>query len=241
MSDSPASLRSKPRSRGSRSSKKSRSGGDPCCRLRVVLLGDTCVGKTSILRRFVKGTFDPHVSRTTFFDEMEKEVVVDDQRCVLHLVDTCGGERFKTLRENFYRGTHICLLTFALDSLASFCNLTMWREEFLYYSDIPVGHEFPFLVLGNKADLPERAISDLNVQAWCRANGDVPYIETSAKQVLNVEEVFVAGVRRFREVQFQNAAPWRAEESRAGVIDELVDPSQDNGGLARSAGGCCSS
>ncbi|XP_076446566.1 ras-related protein Rab-9A-like [Babylonia areolata] len=222
-------------------------------RLRVVLLGDMRVGKTSLLSRFVQGRFDPRVHRTIAIEEMEKEVTVDDERYVLRVVDTCGGERFRSLRQNFYRGTHVCLLTFALDNLSSFCNLTMWREEFLYYSDVPLGCEFPFLVIGNKADLPdhERAVSDLNANAWCRANGDVPYFETSAKEALNVEEVFTAAVRQFQEVASRNAgSDWLrrsggmatlAGHGRPGsVIRDLRDvPAGAQVDGQSSQGGCC--
>ena len=120
-------------------------------------------------------------------------------------MDTAGQERFRSLRTNFYRGTNICVLAFALDDLSSFCNLSMWREEFLYYSGVKSGADFPIIVVGNKADVYQHAVSDLNVHAWCRANGDTPYFETSAKQGLNVQDVFEAAVRRFLEAESKNS------------------------------------
>ena len=161
-------------------------------------------------------------------------MTVNGERYIIRVVDTCGGERFRSLRENFYRGTHVCLLTFALDNLASFCNLTMWREEFLYYSDNPVGREFPFLVIGNKADLNERAVSDLNARAWCGANGDVPYFETSAKEALNVEEVFVAAVKRYHEVMSKNSSLQIDQRSRGMVIRDQRSQVTD-----RQSSKCC--
>ena len=62
--------------------------------------------------------------------------------------DTAGQERFKSLRTPFYRGSDMCLLTFALDDRKSFENLDNWRKEFIYYADVKP--DFPFMVVGNK-------------------------------------------------------------------------------------------
>lgn len=72
--------------------------------------------------------------------------------CVLFKIwDTAGQERFKTLRTPFYRGSDICLLTYAVDDRSSFRNLSMWKNEFLYYADVKESQVFPFIVVGNKA------------------------------------------------------------------------------------------
>lgn len=62
--------------------------------------------------------------------------------------DTAGQERFKSLRTPFYRGSDMCLLTFALDDHKSFENLDTWRKEFINYADVKA--DFPFMVVGNK-------------------------------------------------------------------------------------------
>lgn len=69
---------------------------------------------------------------------------------VFQIWDTAGQERFRSLRTPFYRGSDICMLTFALDDKTSFNNLKVWRNEFLYYADIKDGNLFPFIVVANK-------------------------------------------------------------------------------------------
>lgn len=70
--------------------------------------------------------------------------------CFLQIWDTAGQERFKSLRTPFYRGSDMCLLTFALDDHKSFENLETWRKEFIYYADVKA--DFPFMVVGNKVE-----------------------------------------------------------------------------------------
>ena len=174
------------------------------------------------------------------------QVRVDGRRHALRVVDTAGQERFRSLRANFYRGTQVCLLAFALDDLASFYNLSMWREEFLYHSGVAPGTAFPFIVVGNKADVQQRVVSDLSAHEWCRANGDTPYFETSAKLALNVEEVFEAAVRRFHEVEFYNTLTasyeFLAWDEMSGEAGELVDLSATTGtrGKNGESSTCCS-
>lgn len=74
---------------------------------------------------------------------------------LLKIWDTAGQERFKTLRTPFYRGSDICLLTYAVDDRISFRNLTMWRNEFVYYADVKENSHFPFIVVGNKVCLSD--------------------------------------------------------------------------------------
>ena len=119
----------------------------------------------------------------------------------MQIWDTAGQERFKSLRTPFYRGADICMLTFAVDDRKSFENLAMWRKEFLYYADIQEGHPFPFLILGNKVDVPSRDVSEDSAKAWCSRNGNSPYYETSAKDSTNVDLAFKSAVSRLRQME----------------------------------------
>ncbi|KAB7497394.1 Ras-related protein Rab-9A [Armadillidium nasatum] len=111
-----------------------------------------------------------------------------------HIWDTAGQERFRSLRTPFYRGSDMCMLTFAVDDSLSFKNLDTWRKEFKHYADVKA--DFPFLVVGNKVDLG-RKVSKEDAENWCLENGDLPYVETSAKDSTNVEEAFMLCLRRW--------------------------------------------
>ena len=165
--------------------------------LKVVLLGDGGVGKSSLIQRFMSNKFDPSLFHTIGVEFLNKDLMVDGDRYTLQIWDTAGQERFKSLRTPFYRGTDCCLLTFAIDDSQSFQNIAMWKKEFLYYADVKDPDNFPFVVLGNKSDLStERKVTSDEVELWCGQNGRQPYYETSAKDAVNVDLAFTAAIRR---------------------------------------------
>ena len=169
--------------------------------LKVVLLGDGGVGKSSLMNRFVSGKFDSQSFHTIGVEFLNKDVTVEGQSYTLQIWDTAGQERFKSLRTPFYRGSDLCLLVYAVDDVQSFKNLAMWRKEFLYYADVREKDNFPFILLGNKIDVNERAVSQEEAHHFCKEIGGIPYYETSAKDATNVDVAFNAAVKRLNELE----------------------------------------
>ncbi|XP_033104509.1 ras-related protein Rab-9A-like, partial [Anneissia japonica] len=170
--------------------------------LKVVLLGDGGVGKSSLMNRFISDKFDSLSFHTIGVEFLNKDINVDGENYTMQIWDTAGQERFKSLRTPFYRGSDCCLLTFSVDDLKSFKNLTMWQKEFLFYADVQNPDTFPFVVLGNKVDVSEsdRQVFEPMVKTWCEENNNTPYYETSAKTAVNVKEAFTAAVQRVLEL-----------------------------------------
>merc|ERR1712072_69009 len=103
--------------------------------LKVIILGDSSVGKTSLMNQYVNRKFDNQYKATIGADFLTKEVSVDhngDQRLVtMQIWDTAGQERFQSLGVAFYRGADACVLVYDLTAKKSFENLDTWRDEFL--------------------------------------------------------------------------------------------------------------
>jgi len=177
--------------------------------LKVVLLGDGGVGKSSLMNVYVSGKFSADSFHTIGVEFLIKEIEVDNRKVALQVWDTAGQERYRSLRTPFYRGSDCCLLTFSVDDAASFNNLSMWIREFVYYADVlasegcdpeDITRQFPFVIIGNKADDGvTRVVSTEQALEWCQ-NHSIPYYETSARDAVNVNEAFVAVVRRIREI-----------------------------------------
>ncbi|KAL7631452.1 UNVERIFIED_CONTAM: hypothetical protein RMT77_017133 [Armadillidium vulgare] len=162
--------------------------------LKVVLLGDGGVGKSCLMNRFVTDRFDDQSLHTIGVEFLNKDILLNGETYTLQIWDTAGQERFRSLRTPFYRGSDMCMLTFSVDDPLSFKNLDTWRKEFKHYADVKA--DFPFLVVGNKVDLG-RKVSREDAENWCLENGDLPYVETSAKDSTNVEEAFMLCLRRW--------------------------------------------
>ena len=161
--------------------------------LKIIILGDSGVGKTSLMQQYVTKKFDNRYKATIGADFLTKPIEIDGKPVTLQIWDTAGQERFQSLGSAFYRGADACVLTFDITQQDSFSHLTSWLEEFV----IQAGRK-EFVLIGNKADLAEkRAVFQRGALAWCQKNGEsedkpIPYFETSAKDNTNVEEAFLA-------------------------------------------------
>ncbi|EPQ27238.1 uncharacterized protein PFL1_05161 [Pseudozyma flocculosa PF-1] len=160
--------------------------------LKVIILGDSGVGKTSLMNQYVNKRFSSAYKATIGADFLTREVMVDDRLVTMQLWDTAGQERFQSLGVAFYRGADCCCLCYDVNNAKSFETLDSWRDEFLIQAAPHDPENFPFVVLGNKIDVEEgkRMVSQKRAMTWCQSKGNIPYFETSAKEAINVEQAF---------------------------------------------------
>jgi len=160
--------------------------------LKVIILGDSGVGKTSLMNQYVNKKFSASYKATIGADFLTKEVLVDDRLVTMQLWDTAGQERFQSLGVAFYRGADCCVLVYDVNNSKSFDTLDSWRDEFLVQASPMDPENFPFVVIGNKIDVEEskRMISSKRAMTFCQSKGGIPYFETSAKEAINVEQAF---------------------------------------------------
>ncbi|KAJ7978376.1 Ras-related protein Rab7 [Quillaja saponaria] len=121
--------------------------------LKVIILGDSGVGKTSLMNQYVNRKFSNQYKATIGADFLTKEVQFEDRLFTLQIWDTAGQERFQSLGVAFYRGADCCVLVYDVNSMKSFDNLNNWREEFLIQASPSDPENFPFVVIGNKIDV----------------------------------------------------------------------------------------
>ncbi|KAF8567099.1 hypothetical protein P879_06941 [Paragonimus westermani] len=158
--------------------------------LKVIIVGDSGVGKTSLMNQYVTRKFSNQYKATIGADFLTKETTVDDRVVTLQLWDTAGQERFQSLGVAFYRGADCCVLVYDVTMPNTFKTLDSWRDEFLIQASPRDPENFPFVVIGNKCDLPNRAIAERRARQWCQLKGNLPYFECSAKEATNVQQAF---------------------------------------------------
>jgi len=196
--------------------------------LKVIILGDSGVGKTSLMNQYVNRKFSNQYKATIGADFLTKEVMVDDRLVTMQIWDTAGQERFQSLGVAFYRGADCCVLVFDVNVAKTFENLDSWRSEFLIQAGPRDPDNFPFVVLGNKIDLEgQRLVSTKRAQSWCQSKGNIPYFETSAKAAINVEQAF--------QTIAKNALRQEAE----GEVDFVPDTVNIDQNVTEKKGGCC--
>ncbi|CUI14775.1 rab7 GTP-binding protein, putative [Bodo saltans] len=157
--------------------------------LKIILLGDSGVGKTSLMRQFVSGKFESRYKATIGADFFTHEEIIDGRPVNLQIWDTAGQERFQSLGSAFYRGADACMIVFDITSNESFSHITTWLQEFT----LQAGQK-DMVLIGNKADVQERRqVYNRGIQQWCaEQGGDMQYFETSAKQNTHVGAAFRA-------------------------------------------------
>ncbi|KAH0912863.1 hypothetical protein HID58_036184, partial [Brassica napus] len=161
--------------------------------LKVIVLGDSGVGKTSLMNQYVYKKFNRQYKATIGADFVTKELHIEDKSVTLQIWDTAGQERFHSLGAAFYRGADCCVLVYDVNDLKSFETLNTWHSEFLKQANPMEPETFPFVLIGNKTEVDggnNRVVADKRAIEWCGAKGNIPYYETSAKEDVNVDEAF---------------------------------------------------
>jgi len=198
--------------------------------LKVIILGDSGVGKTSLMNQYVNKKFSTQYKATIGADFLTKEVMVDDRLVTMQIWDTAGQERFQSLGVAFYRGADCCVLVYDVNNAKSFETLDSWRDEFLFQASPRDSENFPFVVLGNKIDMEEskRMVTQKRAMTWCQSKGNIPYFETSAKEAINVENAF--------QTIAKNALQ---QEADADIYNDFPDPIKiDNDSSKYDTCGC---
>jgi len=154
---------------------------------KILLIGDSGVGKSCLLLRFADDSWtETHIS-TIGVDFKIKTLTIDGKTVKLQIWDTAGQERFRTITSSYYRGAQGIILVYDCTDRESFNNVKQWMGEIDRYACENVNK----LLVGNKCDLQAEKTVDTNAAKEFADSYDIPFIETSAKTGNNVEKCFV--------------------------------------------------
>ncbi|KAF4076368.1 hypothetical protein AMELA_G00213540 [Ameiurus melas] len=145
--------------------------------LKILIIGESGVGKSSLLLRFTDDTFDPELSATIGVDFKVKTITVDGNRAKLAIWDTAGQERFRTLTPSYYRGAQGVILVYDVTKRDSFTKLENWLSELETYC---TRNDLVKMLIGNKIDKDNREM-DRNEGLKFARKHSMLFIEASAK------------------------------------------------------------
>ena len=154
---------------------------------KLLLTGDSGVGKTSLLLRFADGTFTDHFLPTIGIDFKIKTLNLDGKVIKLHIWITACGERFCVITPGYYRGANGIILVYDVTEQKSFDHVTHWLVDI----DKHASSNVLKLLIGNKCDLADKRVVDYVTAKQYADSLNMPFIETSAKCDVNVELAFV--------------------------------------------------
>eukprot|EP01040_Poterioochromonas_malhamensis_P015327 gene15327-17142_t len=155
--------------------------------IKMLMIGNVSVGKTNVMMRFAKGRFSPQYSQTIGLDFQLKTTKIEEKKIQIQIWDTSGQERFRSLTQNYYRGTNAVILVFDITNRTSFDALNGWLDEIQQNT----ASETEIVVVGNKSDLnSQRTVSYEEAANFARSLG-MKYYEASAKDNINIDELFV--------------------------------------------------
>ncbi|XP_015769261.1 PREDICTED: ras-related protein Rab-35-like [Acropora digitifera] len=152
---------------------------------KLLIIGDSGVGKSSLLLRFADNTFSGNYITTIGVDFKIRKINVDGEMVKLQIWDTAGQERFRTITSTYYRGTHGVIVVYDVTSADTFVNVKRWLHEIDQNCD-----DVLRILVGNKDDDPERKVVERDDAKKFAEQMGIQVFETSAKDNKNVEEVF---------------------------------------------------
>ena len=153
---------------------------------KVLLIGNSGVGKSSLLLRFSDDTFTGNFMPTIGVDFKIRTLEVDGKTIKLQIWDTAGQERFKTITSSYYKGAHGIIVVYDVTDKESYKNIDTWMNEVEKHASDNVSR----ILVGNKSDLEDSRQVSTDEGKELADTYNIRFVETSAKESANVEEAF---------------------------------------------------
>uniref|UniRef100_A0A8C2DB69 Ras-related protein Rab-23 n=1 Tax=Cyprinus carpio TaxID=7962 RepID=A0A8C2DB69_CYPCA len=151
--------------------------------IKVVVVGNGAVGKSSMIQRYCKGIFTKDYKKTIGVDFLERQIIVNGEDVRLMLWDTAGQEEFDAITKAYYRGAQACVLVFSTTDRESFEAISSWREKV----EMEVG-DIPTVLVQNKIDLLDDTVIKNEEAEGLAKRLKLRFYRTSVKEDLNVNE-----------------------------------------------------
>ncbi|KAG8861950.1 hypothetical protein FRB96_002393 [Tulasnella sp. 330] len=201
---------------------------------KVVLIGDSGVGKSNLLSRFTRNEFNLESKSTIGVEFATRSINVDGKTVKAQIWDTAGQERYRAITSAYYRGAVGALLVYDIAKHATYVNVQRWLKELRDHADSNI----VIMLVGNKSDLKHlRAVPTEEAKNFSTENG-LSFIETSALDASNVEAAFQNILTEIYRIVSNKALESSQDPIKPTTSESItVTPSLDANAQAKS--GCC--
>lgn len=202
---------------------------------KVVLIGDSGVGKSNLLSRFTKNEFSLESKSTIGVEFATRSIQVDDKVVKAQIWDTAGQERYRAITSAYYRGAVGALLVYDVTRNVTFENVGRWLKELREHTDANI----VVMLVGNKADLRHlRAVSTEDSTAFAEQES-IFFMETSALESMNVEDAFTEVLTQIYRVVSKKALEVGDDSATLPKGQTINVGSRDDVSAVKKTG-CCS-
>jgi len=193
---------------------------------KLLLIGDSGVGKSCLLLRFADDTYTESYISTIGVDFKIRTIELEGKTVKLQIWDTAGQERFRTITSSYYRGAHGIIVVYDVTDSDTFSNVKQWLQEIDRYASEGVDK----LLVGNKSDLTSKKVVEYSVAKEFADQLNIPFLETSAKNATNVEQAFLTMAKQIKD---RMGSPTGVGNAKSTTITPGQNVQQS------SSGGCC--
>jgi Ras-related protein Rab-1A len=194
---------------------------------KLLLIGDSGVGKSCLLLRFADDTYTESYISTIGVDFKIRTIELEGKTVKLQIWDTAGQERFRTITSSYYRGAHGIIVVYDVTDNETFSNVKQWLQEIDRYASEGVNK----LLVGNKSDLTSKKVVEYTVAKEFADQLNIPFLETSAKSATNVEQAFLTMAKQIKDRMGATSTTPGAQKSSTVTPGQSVQ--------SQPSGSCC--
>lgn len=203
---------------------------------KLLLIGDSGVGKSCLLLRFADDTYTDSYISTIGVDFKIRTIELDGKTIKLQIWDTAGQERFRTITSSYYRGAHGIIIVYDVTSKESFDSVKQWLQEIERYASESVNK----LLVGNKSDMTSKRVVTTEQGQEMASSLKMPFLETSAKAATNVEKAFMTMAGEIKSRMASAPAGSRSTAPGGAGRSALPRVGTSSGKpVGQGGGGCC--
>ena len=169
--------------------------------IKLLLIGNTYVGKTMIVQKFIDNSFSKSTVSTIGVDLQSKIIDINGKKVKYLIWDTAGEDRMKTMTYSYYRGCHVILVVFDVTERKSFQNVTTWVECIEKFAKSNVLK----ILVGNKTDLEDKRVVTTEEGKKLAMDNGLKYYEISALKITGLHEMFEDVAKEYVEIYEQKA------------------------------------